>query len=190
MTWIWNISQDIWYLVKDFPNIIKSPVHLRPYGLKEIQNTNPYDNVSSDKTKYTTKDFANAFLKSIGLGFDAKKMYEEIQIFKGLNGARIDIIGTDGKVIALPDLPNNLIYPNNNLYPSNKIFPINKKYSYLFFNYQIYQMNYTYSLETGEQLNEEIVDTGYTYSMVIPLNQENGRFIPVILYESEEWKND
>ena len=177
-------------MITDCPKIIKSPVHLRPYGLKELESTNPNENLSPDKKTYKIKGFANAYLKNISLAFNKKESYKDIQIARGIADTEIIIIGTDRAPIELPNLPKNLIYPSNKIYPHNNLYPINKKYKYLFFNYQIYQMEYTYNLQTGELQNEEIIDTGYTYSMIIPLQQEEGKFVPIILYESEGKNND
>jgi hypothetical protein len=181
-----DIIQSDAEMITEFQDIVKSPVHLRPYGLREIESTNPDENINPDGKTYTIKGFANAYLESIGLGFNNKKIYKNVSVIqKNKEGESIVIIGKNDEYLKLHNLPNFLIYPGNNIFPSNKLYPINKRYSYLFFNYRIFQMEYIYSLETSEQLDEETVDTGYTYSMVVPLHIKDGNYLPLIYYESE-----
>ncbi len=178
-------------MITEFPDIIKAPTHLRPYGLREIESLNPDENLNSGGITYTSKQFANAYLENIGLGFDNLKTYKIITgIQKIKESEGISILDYFSEPFELPNLPDFLIYPDEKIFPNGKLYPVNKRYTYLFFNYRIYQMQYIYSVETGEQLEEKIVDTGYTYSMVIPLEQPNGKFSPVIFYESEETIND
>ena len=178
-------------MITEFPEIIKAPIHLRPYGLREIESLNPDENLNPGGITYTSKQFANAYLESIGLGFDNSKMYQKITgIQKTKEGEGISILDYFSEPFELPNLLDFLIYPDDKIFPNNELYPVNKRYTCLFFNYRVYQMQYIYSAETGEQLEEKIVDTGYTYSMVVPLEQQNGKFEPVIFYESEETIND
>lgn len=170
-------------MITNYPDIIKAPVHLRPYGLKEIESQNLFKNINPDGKTITDKQFANAYLQSIGLGYSENKISEEISIEKTIEGAELNISPFQSKPFKLPEF---LIYPGENIYPSNKLYPLTQRYSYLFFNYKIYQYQEILDMESGHAISADTVETEYEYSMVIPIVEHGGWVYPKIKYESEE----
>lgn len=172
-------------MITNFPNTIKGPVHLRPYGLVEIESKNRYGDINPDGKTSTDKHFANAYLQSIGLGYSDNKMSEEISIDKTIDEAEINISPFQSKPFKLPKF---LIHPGDNIYPSNKLYPLTQRYSYLFFNYKIYQYQEILDIESGQAISADTVETEYGYSMVIPIVEHGGWVYSKIKYESEEKK--
>ena len=172
-------------LITDYPSVIKSPVHLRYYGLQEIMSMDPSQNIDPGGSTYTLKNMANAYLESIGLGHNERRQLEIYNITKNREANILTILDPNSQYFELPPKGKYVLQPNRLVFPQNNLYMLNRSYSKIFFNYRIYQVYQTYNASTRELQNTNIIDKGYTYSMVAKTNQKEGKFMAEIYYESE-----
>ena len=126
----------------------------------------------------------SAYLSSIGLGTNKSEMRKEIELDEN------NTIYFDNKIIFHDILSNENIldilepsfkYPYNRLYPTDTA----NNFTYLFLKFKIYYNKYTYPEgDYGPKVWEHI-DTGYWYTLSVPINV-TGDFNYAIAYERSD----
>ena len=93
---------------------------------------------------------AYAKLTKIGYGHSPKLIQGGYPVENNLTYSVTGIGELTFSDISIPEVATNGIYPSDNLYPSNSLYPSNAPYTYLLYQFLLYEWDGTNRTYTGE----------------------------------------